>query len=300
MHMYTAVFAAMTCLGASGEPEDLMTRVEHGYCDNHGVKIHYASLGQGPLLLMIHGFPDFWYSWRHQMEALSGEYRCVAIDQRGYNLSDKPKGQENYDVTHLVSDVAAVMANLGAEKATIVGHDWGGLVAWYTAMLAPELVERLIICNLPHPKGISRELAHNPEQQSASAYARAFQQEGAHEVILPETLAMLVAQGNAELQQIYVDAFQKSDLEAMLHYYKQNYPREPYVENTAPVPAVKAPTLVFHGLKDPALHHHGLNNTWEWVTADLTIVTLPNAGHWVHHDEAEYVSNTIRDWLKRH
>lgn len=123
---------------------------------------------------------------------------------------------------------------------------------------------------------------------------------GAHEVILPETLAMLVSKGDQEIQKTYVEAFRNSDLEAMLAYYKQNYPKEPYVENTLPIPPVQAPVLLFHGLKDAALHHHALNNTWEWVASGLTIVTLPNAGHWVHHDEAEYVTNTIRDWLKRH
>ena len=90
------------------------------------MKIHYASLGKGPLVVMIHGFPDFWYSWRHQMEALAQNFQVVAIDQRGYNLSDKPKGVENYDMRLLVADVAAVIRHPGREHATIVGHDWGG------------------------------------------------------------------------------------------------------------------------------------------------------------------------------
>src|SRR5437773_6362752 len=104
---------------------DREKRVEHGYADSNGVKIHYASLGKGPLIVMIHGFPDFWYTWRDQMEALSANYRVVAIDQRGYNLSDKPKGVENYDIRLLVGDVAAVIKHLGRDKAIIVGHDWG-------------------------------------------------------------------------------------------------------------------------------------------------------------------------------
>ncbi|MBP8130759.1 MAG: alpha/beta hydrolase [Candidatus Hydrogenedentes bacterium] len=277
-----------------------MDHAEHGCINNGGVKIHYASVGEGPLLVMIHGFPDFWYSWRFQMEGLSDAYHCVAMDQRGYNLSDKPKGQACYDITLLVSDVVAVIDHFGAEKAIVMGHDWGGLVAWTLAMLQPRRVGKLIICNLPHPRGISRELAHNPEQQANSAYARAFQQPGAHEAIKPEMLALFVAKEDAALRETYVEAFRNSDLEAMLHYYRQNYPREPYVETTQPLPPVQAPVLLFHGLKDAALHHHALNNTWEWVAADLTIVTLPNADHWVHHDEAAYVTNTIRDWLKRH
>lgn len=279
--------------------EDIRDRVTHGFADNEGVKIHYASVGEGPLVLMIHGFPDFWYSWRFQMEALASEYRCVAFDQRGYNQSDKPAGQENYDVLKLVSDAVAVIDHLGEEKATVVGHDWGGFVAWFLAAYHPERVERLIICNLPHPKGISRELATNPEQQANSAYARAFQQEGAHKVVTEEMLAMLVAPDDAEAREIYLEAFKNSDLEAMLAYYKQNYPREPYTQDTREVPTVQVPVLVFHGLLDQALHANALNNTWEWVAAPLQIVTVPGANHWVHHDASALVNSTIRDWLAR-
>src|SRR5271154_138771 len=163
-------------LGASVYASDIESRVTHGYADSNGVKIHYASLGQGPLIVMIHGFPDYWYTWRDQMEALSDKFQCVAIDQRGYNLSDKPKGVENYDVRLLVGDVVAVIKSLGQQKAIIVGHDWGGMVAWQLALNVPTVVDRLIILNLPHPRGLSRELAHNPEQQQHSSYARAFQQ----------------------------------------------------------------------------------------------------------------------------
>src|SRR5580765_4017314 len=149
---------------------DLEKRVENGYADSGGVKIHYVSLGKGPLIVMIHGFPDFWYTWRDQMEALSKDHQVVAIDQRGYNLSDKPKGVENYDVRFLVGDVAAVIRHLGRDKATIVGHDWGGVVAWQFAINLPQMTENLIILNLPHPNGLTRELAHNPQQIQNSEF----------------------------------------------------------------------------------------------------------------------------------
>src|SRR5271165_2247111 len=149
--------------------------VKDGYADSSGVKIHYASVGSGPLIVMIHGFPDFWYTWRDQMAALSSDYQCVAIDQRGYNLSDKPKGVENYDMRLLVGDVAAVIKSLGKDKAIIVGHDWGGAVAWQFALNLPQMTDRLIILNLPHPRGLAHALATNPEQQKNSAYARNFQ-----------------------------------------------------------------------------------------------------------------------------
>ncbi len=283
---------------AQAQGEDLMNRVQDAYADNNGVKIHYVTLGEGPVIVFIHGFPDFWYSWRFQMEALADSYKCVALDLRGYNKSDKPKGQENYAIPFLVSDVEAIIRANGVDKAIIVAQDWGGAVAWSLAMYKPELVDKLIICNLPHPKGLTRELAHNPEQQTNSAYARAFQQPGAHEKISAEMLARFVAKDPESLAR-YQEAFAQSDLEAMLHYFKENYPREPYREDTRDLPKVKAPVLLFHGLKDKALHRNALNGTWDWVEQDLTIVTVPNADHWVHHDAPELVTNTIKDWLAR-
>ena len=136
-------------------------RVTHGYADSNGVKIHYASLGAGPLVVMIHGFPDYWHTWRRQMEGLADRFQVVAIDQRGYNLSDRPAGVENYDLRLLVGDVIAVIKHLGQQKAIVVGHDWGGM-AWQLAMNAPDVVERLIILNLPHPRGLLRELRPQP------------------------------------------------------------------------------------------------------------------------------------------
>jgi pimeloyl-ACP methyl ester carboxylesterase len=287
-----ALLVTMTAFGA-----DLMDRVEHGYADNNGVKIHYATIGKGPLVVMIHGFPDFWYSWRHQMEGLADRFQVVAIDQRGYNLSDKPKGVENYDVSLLVSDVVAVIKHLGREKAVIVGHDWGGLVAWSVASFAPSVVDRLIIVNLPHPNGLRRELANNPDQQRNSQYARNFQQEGAHLKLSAEGLAGLAPEA---VREKYVEAFRRSDFEAMLNYYKRNYPREPYSAGGATaIPNTKVPVLMFHGLKDTALLPGGLNDTWKWVDAPLMLVTIPNAGHWSHWDAAETVTATMKWWLTK-
>src|SRR5271154_3765566 len=177
MKILCALFLSLTAAAYSA---DLEARVTHGYADSHGVKIHYASIGKGPLIVMIHGFPDFWYTWRDQMEGLADRYQVVAIDQRGYNLSDKPEGVENYDMRMLIGDVVAVIKSLGQEKAIIVGHDWGGAVAWQFAMNLPQMTDKLIILNLPHPRGLMRELTKPDSQQAKnSAYARAFQQEGA-------------------------------------------------------------------------------------------------------------------------
>ncbi len=276
---------------------DIDNYVEHGYADNNGVKIHYASLGSGPLIIMLHGFPDYWYTWRNQMLALASYYQTVALDLRGYNLSDKPKGVENYSMRHLIGDVQAVVRHLEREKAIIVGHDWGGAISWQVATHLPALTERLIILNVPHPRGLARELAHNSQQQQNSEYARNFQQEGAHEHLTPETLSAWVKDSGA--REHYIEAFRRSDKEAMLNYYKQNYPHPPYQEDLSPAIKVQAPVLQIHGLKDQFLLASGLNNTWEWLENDWTLLTIPHAEHFVQHDAADLVTQTIVNWLSR-
>jgi pimeloyl-ACP methyl ester carboxylesterase len=277
----------------------LDARVTHGFADSQGVKIHYAALGdrRNPLILMIHGFPDFWFTWRNQMEALSKDYYAVAIDQRGYNLSDKPTGLAQYDMSLLVADVVAVIRQLGRERAIVVGHDWGGAVAWSVAMTQPQVVEKLVILNLPHLRALGRELATNPQQHKNSQYARNFQQDGAAQKLTAEGLAAWVKDPDARAA--YVEAFRRSDFEAMLNYYKRNYPREPYTVDETPLVKVKAPVLMLHGLNDQYLLAGGLNNTWEFVESDLTLVTIPNAGHFVQHDAADMVTRTMLMWLGR-
>ncbi|GAB5499694.1 MAG: alpha/beta fold hydrolase [Pseudohongiellaceae bacterium] len=282
---------------------DLLDEVEHGFADNNGVKIHYAAVGEGPLVIMIHGFPDYWYSWRHQMEGLKDSHRVVAIDQRGYNQSDKPTGEENYHMRHLVSDVAAVIRHHGEDSATIVGHDWGGMVSWQFAFAMPQMVDRLIILNLPHPNGMGRELLNNSDQQQNSAYARAFIQGSPSDPdiffggpMTPQSLSGWVT--DAEARPLYIEAFERSDFDAMLAYYKQNYPRgTSNASAPPPAPQLNVPLLVFHGLQDTALHSDGLNNTWDWNDADTTIVSAPHANHFVQQDAAELVTDTMKWWL---
>jgi pimeloyl-ACP methyl ester carboxylesterase len=288
---------ALLLLSCAGPAADIEARVKHGYADSGGVKIHYATVGSGPLVVMIHGFPDFWYTWRHQMAGLEDKFQVVAIDQRGYNLSDKPAGVSSYDMRLLVGDVIAVIKHFGKDNAIIVGHDWGGAVAWTLAINAPQFVDKLVILNLPHLRALSRELAHNPDQQKASAYARRFQTEGAEKAFTPEGLAGWVK--DAEAKPKYVEAFRRSDFTAMLNYYKANYPREPYVEDTSPVKKVQCPVLMIHGLKDTALLAPALNGTWEYVEKDLTLITVPEAGHFVQADAAEFVTRSMREWLLR-
>ena len=275
----------------------LEDKAEHRYANNNGVKIHYALYGSGPLVVFLHGFPDYWLTWRHQMLALAKSFRAAALDMRGYNLSDKPKGVENYNINRLVDDAAAVIADQGEKSAVVVGHDWGGATAWNIAMRRPELVGRLAILNMPHPYSLARELATNPEQVKYSQYARNFMDPEFYRQISLERLGNWVRDPAAKAK--HLEAMQRSDPQAMLHYYQANYPREPYrVWNSEPA-HVKMPTLLIHGLKDKALAATGLNGLWNWVDADLTITTIPGADHFVQQDAADLVSRTLLAWLKR-
>jgi len=267
---------------------------EEGFVDSQGVKIHYVTQGKGPLVILIHGFPDFWYSWRDQMPALAKHFQVVAIDQRGYNKSDQPKGVENYALEKLVADVDAVRKHFRQDKAVVVGHDWGGLVAWSYAMTHPEQTDRLIVLNLPHPKGLQRELANNPLQQKNSQYARTFQADDAAAKLSPELLVVWVKEPDARKK--YVEALRRSSLEGMLNYYKANYPREPYKDERT-YPPVKCPVLMIHGLRDPYLLPVAHNDTWKWLENDFTLLTLPAAGHFVHRDAPEFVARKMVRWL---
>lgn len=268
-----------------------------GFADSGDVKIHYVTRGSGPLVVLIHGFPDFWYTWRNQMPALSENHRVVAIDQRGYNFSGQPEGVTNYTIEKLVGDVAAVVRHFNESHVTVIGHDWGGMVAWSFAMSHPEMTDRLVILNLPHPNGLRRELAGNPEQQRNSAYARAFQQPDAASRLTAESLVGWMRDPSARSK--YLDAFRRSSFEGMLNYYKANYPREPYLPITSDGPRVQCPVLMFHGLKDQALLPGALNDTWKWLDNELTLITVPKADHWVHQDASDLVTRNLVDWLRR-
>lgn len=290
-------------MAAAQSVSDVFERVDHRYADSGGTRIHYALLEsaggtEAPLVVMVHGFPDFWYTWRDQMSALAeAGYRVAAMDTRGYNLSDQPDRIEAYAMPYLVSDVAAVIGAEGEERAVVVGHDWGGMIAWSVAMTRPDVVDRLIILNLPHPKGLTRELAKGEAQAENSQYARNFQMEGSHERLSAAGLAGWVADEAARAR--YVEAFERSSLFGMMAYYKANYPREPYRELPDPVAKVQAPVLQIHGLADQYLLAGALDRTWEWVDAEYTLVTLPGAGHFVQQDASQAVTRAMLGWLGR-
>ncbi len=274
--------------------------LEDKYAQNGDVKIHYVASGKGPLVVLIHGYPDFSGSWTYLTPKLNDAYRVAAIDTRGYNLSSQPAGVENYEMPKLVEDVAAVIRAEGYEKATVIGHDWGGSQAWMFAFTHPEMLDNLIVLSTPHPQLFMEQMRTNPAQQASSQYARNFQKEGSEAGMTAEGLARRVQ--DPELRAKYVEAFSRSSFAAMMNYYRANYPREvgpnakrPFVpDNPRQIPV---PLLVIHGMKDTALLSAGHSGTWDKAAQDTTVMMVPNAGHFVQFDAADLVNATIRGWL---
>lgn len=290
-----ALTAALHAAPAAAEPA-----FQDRYADNAGVKIHYTAAGEGPLVVLIHGFGDTWHSWRPLMDTLDQDYRVAAMDLRGWNLSDKPKGVEAYTYPHLIADVAAVIRAEGRQGAVIVGHDWGGGIAWRLATDRPELVQRLVVLSTPHPAGLSRELATNPQQQRNAEYARGFMKPGSEAALTAEGMANWVKDPAQKAR--YVEAYGRSDFAAMMNLYRANYPKDEAAAAEAnaralAMPKVKAPTLILHGLNDTSLMAAGHNSAWTFVEADTTLVMIPGAGHFVQADAPELVNRAIKDWL---
>ncbi|NNE67909.1 MAG: alpha/beta hydrolase [Pyrinomonadaceae bacterium] len=301
MKKILVAFALVLNISIVSNAGDVFESVEHHYADSDGVKIHYVTKGEGPVLVMLHGFPDFWYTWRYQIEELSKNFKVAAVDLRGYNKSAAPKGVSNYAMPLLMKDVIAVIDDLQVEKATLVANDWGGAIAWQVATFYPNRVERLVACNIPHPAGISSYLAKNP---STGQYAQDFKKENAHESLTAEGLTSLhTGLSNLERKR-YIDAFERSSFEGMLNYYKANYPAPPPTgapATASPAPAVrkvKAPVLIIYGTQDKALPPGMLNNTWDYVDNDVTMLTIKDAGHFVQQEAHEKVNRMIKLWLR--
>lgn len=280
----------------------LIEEVRHAYADHDGVKIHYVTVGEGPLIVMIHGFPDYWYTWRHQMSALKDDFQVVAMDLRAYNLSGQPTGVENYQMRYLMGDVIAVIKSLEQQKAIVVGHDWGGAIAWQLAINRPEVVEKLIVCNMTHPTGSSIQALKNLQANGNTSYMDDFREKTADSLPI-SWLTGWVSDESAKSE--YQHAFGRSYVDGMINYYKANtstkdqraqWLKDPQIKEQ---PKVQAPVLAIFGLKDQYVDKSGLNDTWKWLEKDFTLVTIPDAGHFVQQDAAEMVSRSMKMWLLR-
>jgi len=278
--------------------KELTKTAEEGYVNNNGVRIHYLEWGEGPLMVMLHGFPDFWYSWRHLIPVFSKNYKVVAIDLRGYNLSDKPEGIESYAMKELRGDVLAVIDFFKAEGAILVANDWGGAIAWSVALNNPERVDKLVACNIPFPSNIGKYISEHPE---VGQYARDFQ---AHETsdLTPESMFEFIP--DKKEKENYLEAFRKSNIESMLNYYKASYPASNNSSSTITakssitfLPNVQCPVLMIYGLQDKALPPGMLNNSWDRLDNNLTIYTIPDGGHFIQQEKPDIVIRVIKAWL---
>jgi pimeloyl-ACP methyl ester carboxylesterase len=284
-------------------------RLRSRYARNGRVRLHYEIAGRGPLILFVHGFPGWWWTWRHVMAPLAGRFTVAAMDTRGYNQSDKPAGVANYDPVTLAGDLGAVIKHAGHRSATVVGHDWGGALAWVLGFIQPRLVDRLVILNIPHPWALAHQLAVDPTQRAASRYAREFQRPDALQHPFPEqlgggpftaeTVARILAPVGSPDYPRHLKAMRRTSLQAALNYYRAGYPAEPYVDPAVDPPKVQAPTLVIYGRDDPVLLVDGLNRTWDFVARSVEIRVIPHAGHFVHNDALPTVNQAIGEWLER-
>lgn len=281
-----------------------------------GLRLHYASCGDPskPLMLMLHGFPEFWGAWRQIMPAFSDRFHVVAPDLRGYNLSDKPDAVGAYRPSVLVADVVGLIQALGHERCVLVAHDWGGAIAWSVAITHPELIERLIILNAPHPVPFARDLGSNPAQQKASAYMNWLRAPGSEVRLAEHDFARLEgfflksgAQSwfDAETRCAYHAAWsQAGALMAGVNWYRasplyppnETDPGAGKLQLDPTIFVVRVPTLVIWGEGDTALLP-GLLEGLETVVPDLRIVRIPDASHWLVHEQPERVVSEIRSFI---
>lgn len=282
--------------------------MEHHRIATNGIRLHVIEAGpiDGPLLILLHGFPEFWYGWRHQIDALAARgYRVWAPDLRGYNLSDKPEGIEAYRLDALAADVAGLIDASGRGRALLVGHDWGGALAWWVAGAFPERVERMVVINAPHPLVMWRQLRRDPAQLLRSWYVFLFQLPR-----LPEALARRhdwswLARAlrdssrpgtfTAEDLALYRQAWSRPGaIRAMLHWYRAALQRPPL---TPTLPRVGVPTLLLWGCRDRFL---GQAMARESITLcdEGTLHVFEEASHWLHQEEPEAVNARIDGFLR--
>jgi epoxide hydrolase 4 len=274
----------------------------------NGVRLHYVEAGAGPLVVLLHGFPEFWYSWRQQIGPLvAAGFHVLAPDLRGYNLSDKPPGVHAYRVESLTADVAGLIRHVGESSAAVIGHDWGGVLAWLLPLHHPEIVQKRIILNAPHPAALRRELHRGIGQLARSWYIFFFQLP-----LLPEALMragdFALLRRMLTRQPIRPGAFTTDDvaryrqalaqpgaLTAAINWYRAAFrcPPQPEVDD---VPCA-VPTLLIWGQRDAYLGSRLTEGLEQWAP-NLRMERIPNASHWVQNDAPERVNELMIEFLR--
>lgn len=279
-----------------------------------GLNMRIARCGptDAPLVVMLHGFPECWYSYRHQMRALSDRFDCAAVEMRGYGETDAPRGVSNYSLDKLVGDVADIIHALGREKAVVIGHDWGGAVAWATALTRVEVVERLIVLNCPHPARFSRELARNPRQMLRSWYMLFFQIPWLPEAIMRRGNFATLLSGMRDMA-VQKSAISDEDLEYFRAALKNpyaitaaiNYYRAMFRSQLRPSSRransfdgkIAIPTMLIWGEDDFALGKELTYGMEPLFSGEFQLKYIADCGHWVQQEKPEQVNQHIAEFL---
>jgi pimeloyl-ACP methyl ester carboxylesterase len=285
------------------------TKLEETFIKTNGIQLHTVLAGppSGTPFVLLHGFPETWRSWMKQIPALAGAgCRVIVPDQRGYNLSDKPKGMEAYGVEHLVEDIAGLIHALDYEKVNLVGHDWGALVAWMLAIKYPDRLHGLGILNVPHPAVMRRFLTRDFEQMRRSLYALFFQLPWLPELVLRAGHWSVAAGGmrgsakpnafTAEDMEKYKEAWSQSGaMTAMLNWYRAAFWYRPPITDDM---RVRVRTLMLWGVKDRALTYRMARPSIDYCD-EGNLIFFPDATHWVQHEEADEVNRHLLEFMAR-
>lgn len=291
----------------------LATGWQHQFIQTNNIRLHCVIQGEGELVVLLHGFPEFWYSWRHQIPTLARHFKVVVPDLRGYNDSDKPN--TGYDLDTLTADVQGLISSLGYLKAHIVGHDWGGTIAWNMAQKFPHAIDRLAILNAPHPHRFMQELSSNLDQLRRSWHLLAFQIPALPEWLIQQNLRDIVKnlfQGLAtrkgafskEDTEIYRAALEKPGvLSAVLNHYRQFLSPQIWMANWGrsplPITPITAPTLVLWGEDDLFFSQRLVEGMEQFVEAPLTLKRLQQCGHWVQQEVPQTVNRELLEFLRK-
>lgn len=282
---------------------------ETAFIETNGIKLHVVTAGpkDGQPVFLLHGFPEFWYGWRKQIEPLAeAGFRVIVPDQRGYNLSDKPKGIKAYSLDKLVEDILGLMDALGYDKVSLIGHDWGAVVAWALAIWHPERLKKLGILNVPHPVVMLSFLRRcDPEQLRRSWYIFAFQIPWLPEYFLRKNdwrNAVRVLRGSGKIHTFtnediveYKEAWSHpSAMRAMINWYRA---AARYLPKLLKDGRVKVPILILWGMQDVALSHRMARPSMDYCDKGK-LVFFEEATHWVQHDEARAVKQILLEFLE--
>ena len=276
-----------------------MADITHHRAAVNGVEIHYVEAGRGPLVVLLHGFPEFWYSWRHQIQALSSSgLRVVAPDLRGYNESSKPPDAGDYRLKTIATDIISLIELLGG-PCILVGHDWGGVVSWLVAMMRPDLIRKLAILNTPHPVPFLRELRRSMRQKLKMAYQLFFQPPLVPEMLMRPLLPLLLRfAGRFTRDEIaeYRNAWRDpASRRAMANYYRSV--RRHRGELKQLIRPIDMPVMLIWGAREPVFMRATTEDFGEYVP-DLRIVRIADAGHFVQTDAAPIVSELLTEFAR--